>query len=264
MMAYCFDPFLPPGTTWRDLFELTIVGARKPEFFSARSPLFAVVNEDGLLNPCVSGPTGPGVYFGGNADFVEDYLKLSGSEVLYVGDHIYTDVRVSKDVWRWRTGLIVRELEAEVAAEQVHRAEQARLDSLMAEKNALEREQALLRLAAQRHQRKYLPSAPMSESEPRLSRLRTQLDRLDAEIGPLAARLGSLYNDTWGPLLRAGNDVSHLAGQLESYADIYMSRVSNLLGVTPFAYLRAPRTLMPHDLAGDEARINPGLEPAES
>ena len=41
--------------------------------------------------------------------------------------------------------------------------------------------------------------------------------------------------------MHAGNDASHLARQLESYADIYTSRVSNFLFQTPFAYLRARR-----------------------
>jgi HAD superfamily 5'-nucleotidase-like hydrolase len=248
LMAFCFDPFLPAGTTWRDLFELTIVAARKPDFFAGRGPLFEIVNDEGLLAACIGGPTHPGAYFGGNATLVEEYLGLSGSEILYIGDHLYTDVRVSKDVRRWRTGLIVRELETEVTEEYAHRAEQARLDSLMVDKTALEREQALLRLAAQRNDRRYLPAAPSSESEKRLARLRSELDKLDAEIGPLAATLGSLYNDVWGPLMHAGSDASHLAGQVETYADIYMSRVSNLLGVTPFAYLRARRTTMPHDV----------------
>jgi hypothetical protein len=45
----------------------------------------------------------------------------------------------------------------------------------------------------------------------------------------------------------AGNDKSHLARQLERYADVYMSRVSNLLYQTPFGYLRAPRGSLPHD-----------------
>jgi hypothetical protein len=248
MMAFALDPFLPAGTTWRDVFELTIVSARKPEFFGSRGPLFAVVNEDGLLKPCVGGPTKPGVYLGGHGALVEEYLGLSGSEILYVGDHLYTDVRVSKDVRRWRTGLIVRELEQEVAEIRAHAAEQARLDALMAEKGALERELALLRLAALRPER---ATAPAAGSDERATRIRVQLDRLDAEIGPLAARLGSLGSANWGPIMQAGNDASHLAGQLEGYADIYTSRVSNFLSVTPFAYLRPPRTLMPHDLATD-------------
>jgi HAD superfamily 5'-nucleotidase-like hydrolase len=248
MMSHCFDPFLPAGTTWRDLFELVVVAARKPEFFSTRGPLFSVVNDNGLLSACIGGPTGPGAYFGGDAVLIEEYLGLSGSEILYIGDHLYTDVRVSKDVRRWRTGLIVRELEGEIVVLEAHRPEQERLDTLMAEKSMLEREQALMRLAAQRQGKKYAPAAPVVEAEAQLARLRAQIERLDDEIGPLAVRLGSLYNETWGPLMRAGHDASHLAGQVESYADVYTSRVSNLLGVTPFAYVRPPRTAMPHDV----------------
>lgn len=248
MMSYCFDRFLPAGTTWRDLFELTIVSARKPEFFTDGGPLLSVVSEEGLLEPCVGPPPRRGVYFGGSASLVEEYLKSSGAEILYVGDHVYTDVRVSKDVRRWRTGLIVRELEGEVKAVYEHLAQQERLDVLMAEKTAIEREQALLRLSAQRQQRKYAPATPVAEPESRLARLRAQVEKLDAEIGPLAVALGSLYNDTWGPIMHAGQDPSFWAGQLENYADVYTSRVSNFLGVTPFAYLRAPRTAMPHDL----------------
>ncbi len=247
MMHFCFDRFLPEGLTWRDLFELTIVAARKPDFFTARGPLFTVVNDEGLLTACVAGPTGPGLYLGGNAELVERYLGASGAEILYVGDHLYTDVRVTKDVRRWRTGLIVRELEEEMAAVDARHADQERLDTLMAEKAVLERDQAQLRLRLQRHSRGYAPAAAV-EGDAQLTRLRAQGERLDTEIAPLAARLGSLYNETWGPLMRAGNDPSHLAGQVEHSADIYMSRVSNLLSVTPFAYLRAPRTHMPHDL----------------
>ena len=48
--------------------------------------------------------------------------------------------------------------------------------------------------------------------------------------------------------MRAGNDKSRLARQIERYADVYTSRVSNLLDLTPFGYLRAPRGSLPHDL----------------
>ena len=130
------------------LFDLVIVGARKPEFFSGRGPLFRVVDERGLLEPCVAGPTGPGVYLGGHAEMVEDYLGVSGAEILYVGDHLYTDVRVSKDIRRWRTGLIVRELEDELAEREARRDDQTHLDRLMAEKTPLEYEQAQWRLRA--------------------------------------------------------------------------------------------------------------------
>ena len=253
MMRYALDRFLPPATTWQSLFELVIVSARKPEFFSARMPLFEIVSEEGLLRPCTGGPTAPGAYLGGHAAMVETYLGLSGSEVLYIGDHLYTDVRISKDIHRWRTGLIVRELEEELAAVGGVREAQARLDELMAEKTRLEFAQAQLRLRVQRAEHAPADAAPERTAplESQIGRLRARIERLDDEIGPLALAVGSIFNQTWGPLMSAGADRSHLARQLEKSADVYTSRVSNLLFQTPFAYLRAPRGRMPHDLALD-------------
>ena len=56
-----------------------------------------------------------------------------------------------------------------------------------------------------------------------------------------------LFNPRWGLLTRAGNDKSYLTRILEGYADIYMTRVSNFLYQTPFAYLRSTRSSLPHD-----------------
>ena len=55
------------------------------------------------------------------------------------------------------------------------------------------------------------------------------------------------FATAWGLRLRAGNDKSLFARQVEKYADIYTSRVSNLLYETPFGYLRAARGSLPHD-----------------
>jgi HAD superfamily 5'-nucleotidase-like hydrolase len=243
-MAASFDAALPPPMTWRDLFDLVIVGARKPEFFTGHGPLFEVVDEAGLLRPCVGAPAGPGNYLGGHAALIEQHLGLSGSEILYIGDHLYTDVRVSKDIRRWRTGLIVRELEEEAAEQTARRGDQQSLDRLMDEKTALELEQAQWRLRVLRAES---GEGSARDAEARLGRLRARLDRLDAETAPLANALGALGNRVWGPLMHAGNDRSLLAHQVENYADVYMSRVSNMLLYTPFAYLRAPRGQLPHE-----------------
>ena len=127
VMAWSFDQYLPGKMTWRDLFELVILQARKPVFFAHPLPLFSVVDEDrGLLEP-VPGPIpGPGLYVGGDAMRVENYLGLSGAEILYVGDHVFADVRVSKAELRWRTGLILRELEAEITELETFKAQHLR------------------------------------------------------------------------------------------------------------------------------------------
>jgi hypothetical protein len=51
---------------------------------------------------------------------VEKSLDIHGDEILYVGDHIFTDVSQSKVHLRWRTALICRELEDEVKMLTVH------------------------------------------------------------------------------------------------------------------------------------------------
>lgn len=253
LMAYAFDQFLPKGMTWRDLFELVIVSARKPAFFAERAPTFRVVSDDGMLRPSPKGITEPGIYLGGHAAQVEEFLGLSGDEILYVGDHIYTDVHFSKDMLRWRTALVLRELEAEIDAVRAFQASQSELTRLMRLKEAFEFEHCQVRLEIQRRRGRYgAPAAGdgVGDLERRLGELRDQITALDEEIGPLAAESGRLSNARWGLLMRAGNDKSHLARQVERYADVYTSRVSNFLYQTPFIYLRSPRGSLPHDVAG--------------
>lgn len=45
---------------------------------------------------------------------VEKALDAYGGELLYIGDHIFTDVSQSKVNLKWRTALICREMEREV------------------------------------------------------------------------------------------------------------------------------------------------------
>lgn len=249
MMSYAFDRFLAPRWRWRDLFDILIVGARKPDFFSSDQPFFEIVSEDGLLRT-QTGPLKPGhAYLGGNAAQVERDLGLSGDEILYIGDHLFADVHVSKAALRWRTALVVPELEQELAALKSFEPQQRQLDALAARKEALEHEMSQVRLALQRAEGGYGPQQP--EPVSKLRRLTAQkreaLIKLDEQMRPLARAASELGNTRWGLLMRAGNDKSMLARQVERHADIYMSRVSNLLETTPFAYLRSPRGSLPHD-----------------
>lgn len=249
MMSYAFDRYLPQPHTWRDLFDLVIVAARKPGFFSGDAPAFELVDDSGLFRPLVGPLKKGGVYAGGNARLVEQFLERPGEQILYVGDHIFADVHVSKEVLRWRTCLILRELETELSELYAFAADQAELDALMSRKESIERTSAQLRLGLQRAAEGYGPAPEHSIDgmKKRLVSLRSKIDTLDRRIGPLSERAGRLGNERWGPLLRAGNDKSHLARQIERRADIYTSRVSNLLAVTPYAYLRSPRGSLPHD-----------------
>jgi len=250
MMEWAFDRFLPKSTSWRDLFDIVIVAARKPLFFSAPNPVYEVVDEDaGHLEPTLGALEKGKVYHGGSAALVEQQLDIRGEDVLYVGDHIFSDVNVSKRMLRWRTALVVRELEQDLEALEAFKPKQAELTRKMALKEEMEHRLSHMRLALQRLDRGY---GPQTEVDPetlraRSKELRKELRALDHTIAPLAAEFSRLSNERWGLLMRAGNDKSHLARQIEKNADIYTSRVSNFLSNTPFVYLRSPRGSLPHD-----------------
>lgn len=249
MLEYAVDPFLPGALTWRDLFDIAIVGARKPDFFSGRAPAFEVVSPDGLLREHM-GPLQKGaVYVGGHARLVEESLGLRGEEILYVGDHLFVDVSVSKSVMRWRTALVLRELEQEIEALRDFEAQRRSISQMMVQKEAMEAEYSDLRLELQRNEQDYGPQTERSAEELRaaMTALRDRLVALDDEIAPLARDADRMLNGNWGPLMRAGKDKSHLARQVERYADIYTARVSNFLRYTPFVYLRSHRGSLPHD-----------------
>lgn len=251
MMKYAFDRFLPGDMTWRDLFELVIVSSRKPVFFGTGTPLYEVVDEEkALLRPAIGGlRSDGGIFHGGCAAKVENHLGVAGDEILYVGDHLFADVRVSKAILRWRTALILRELEDDIRAVAEFEESQEKLHALMEKKEALENDLSQLRLRVQRAKKGYGPSGgdPPADPKRQLGTLRARLVELDDRIAPLARASGELRNEVWGPLMRAGNDKSLFARQVERYADVYTSRVSSFLHTTPFAMLRAPRTSLPHD-----------------
>lgn len=252
MMSYAIEPYLPRGTSWRDLFELVVVSARKPDFFKGSSPLFEIVNDEGLLSPVNGATKSGGAYLGGNVRIVERELGLSAEDILYVGDHLYADVHVTKDMLRWRTALVLRDLEAELAALEGFADKQAALSELMSSKERLEHEYSKLRVELMRHEAGYGHGTPSPEElRAAMHRVRGELNELDERIAPLAQEAGSLQNERWGLLMRAGIDKSYFARQVERYADVYTSRVSNLLELTPFVYLRAPRVSLPHDAGLD-------------
>ena len=264
MMSYTFDRFLPSSMKWRELFDLIIVEARKPGFFSGRQALYKVTEEEqGLLRPS-RGPLEPGsVYVGGDAQLVESSLSLSGAEILYLGDHLFGDVHVSKEMLRWRTGLILREMESEIQALEKSSEIDAQLWELMSRKTEVDRRLAQLRLERQRLQKRYGPRPAVSPAdlETSLRSVAEESQDLDARIAPLAKCLGEMGNAAWGPLMRAGNDKSLFARQVERYADVYTSRVSNFLAQTPFAYLRAARGSLPHEGSVADQPLMPAVWP---
>ena len=71
----------------------------------------------------------------------------------------------------------------------------------------------------------------------RLAEMGERLEQMSLDIEkrlePLLRADGEHFSQRWGYLCRIGNDKSHLTRQIEKYADIYTSRVSNLMRYSP-------------------------------
>ena len=78
--------------------------------------------------------------------------------------------------------------------------------------------------------------------------LRDRAGLMDAEVDSLEARIDRAYNAHWGSCLREGNENSRFGEQVNDYADLYTSRVSNFGPYSPLRYFRAPRRPMPHEV----------------
>lgn len=258
MMAHAYDRFLPPGLTWRALFDLVITNAQKPDFWRHQLPCRRIVDEErGLAEskPALRMELG-GVYCGGTARLVEECFGYGGEALMYVGDHIYADTNVAKSLLQWRTCLIMRELEGEVRALAMNQARRRELAALLARRDALRQQRAELLTARARSRLGLLSAwpgavrragAPPEAAECQEARA-AGAGRVDEEIAELEAHIEessdgvstlSGLNPRWGFLTRVGtNEKTHLMRQMEKYADIYTSRVSNFLSYTPYAYFR--------------------------
>jgi len=81
-----------------------------------------------------------------------------------------------------------------------------------------------------------------------LERLRGAVKAVADEHDRLEDELDKAYNPMWGPIFKEGNELSRFGEQVESYACLYTSRVSNFLAYSPLRYFRAPRDKLPHEM----------------
>ena len=81
-----------------------------------------------------------------------------------------------------------------------------------------------------------------------VERIRGQLRSVDAEATTIEREIAQRFHPYWGSLLKEANETSSFGDQVEEYACLYTSRVSNLLAYSPLQYYRSPRDLLPHEL----------------
>ncbi len=81
-----------------------------------------------------------------------------------------------------------------------------------------------------------------------VDRVRARLRTADAELRQIEERCDARFHAFWGSLLKEGAEQSSFGAQVEEYACVYTSRVSNFLSYSPQQYFRSPRDVMAHEI----------------
>ena len=254
MMTYLLGGASAEYRDWRSYFDLVISNARKPSFFTGDAA-FQEVLADGTRGPA-SGPLERGRdYARGNIHTLQAQLGVSPDRVLYVGDHIYGDVLRARKETAWRTVMVIQEMNDELGAHAELEHSLARLDALSEMRARLVDDLRAHQRVVKRLQRRRDEHGLSATEEAERARrrrasdlLRHRLRALDSEYDSLEAGVAHRYHPFWGSLFKAGSEVSSFGHQVETYAGLYTSRVSNFLYYSPMHYFQSPRDRMPHEL----------------
>jgi len=235
LRSYLLNDLDPAYPDWKMYFDVIIVGAQKPGFFSGGNTLRKVDLTTGTLkvSSITSDRFEPGqVYNGGSLALFNKLVgTTSPNQVLYVGDHIFSDIIVSKKVQGWRNMLVVRELDREL-----------RITEATQEKHN--------RLATLEFIRAEIFRGMNSETteKPDLKDLQRHMDRATKD-------LDTMYNKYFGALFRSGSKQTYFSMQVQRYADLYASDFNNLLNYPFFYTFIAPSHNLAHEvpnLSADE------------
>ena len=268
---------------WLAYFDVVVTGCGKPRLFLERKDLFEVHPSTGMLwnteggSPMVPigeadlpspllGSTAPTdvdhhhakdgrarVFQGGSYIDLHKMLGVrAGAEVLYVGDHIYGDVIISKQDSGWRTMIVIPELETELRTLVERKGDMKELTVLSQQKDMLEDQLQRLEWRLERLKDDSLLGA--SEINDDIHELERLLRNVEEQRNSIRTRLKSLlrsyhqaFHPVWGQLFKTGYKNSRYAHQAERFACVYTSHVSNLMFYSPLKSYKARVDNMAHE-----------------
>jgi len=265
VMSYLLDGERKAYPSWRNYFDIVMVGAGKPAFFNELRPFVQIDAATGAA--ITNGQNGESikhlardkVYQAGNVVAFEQITGIKGEQVLYIGDHIYGDILRLRKQHMWRTAMVLQELEREISVSDRLEAQIKDLELLDRRHRNLESEIDYQSLRLKKIQRLIDDASTQpalrvrledqrKQTRQSLDALRARAGLMDDEVDSLESRVDRAYNSHWGSCLREGNENSRFGEQVNDYADLYTSRVSNFGPYSPLRYFRAPRRPMPHEI----------------
>ncbi|KAK4295028.1 hypothetical protein Pmani_032386 [Petrolisthes manimaculis] len=213
------------GEEWRDYFSVVIASAKKPAFFTDSMRPFRLLDEE--LHIQTWGPVTellPGkIYLEGNLKHLQEFKGWKGQEVLYFGDHPYSDLADVSLNHSWRTGAIIWELDFEIQC----------LNS--AEYKATSGWQVVLQS---------LIESCQDVDDPELLKI---VHRWEEERDMLRRKSKDMFNSHFGSVFRTHNNPTYFSRRLFRFADIYTSRLSNLNEYSINHTFYPRRGVLPHE-----------------
>uniref|UniRef100_A0A0D9ZDT0 5'-nucleotidase n=1 Tax=Oryza glumipatula TaxID=40148 RepID=A0A0D9ZDT0_9ORYZ len=243
---------------WLGYFDVVITGSAKPGFFhdGNRAGLFEVEPDSGkLLNADLHiGSPRSGqqssrpihkIYQGGNVGHLHRLLSVaSSSQILYVGDHIYGDILRSKKVLGWRTMLVIPELEQEVKLLSESKSTRKELRHLRMERDSIEDKIHRLEWSLKFENLTEDEKEKLFSEHDILLQKKEHVRRLHQEA---QRQHHHKFHKVWGQLMKTGYQNSRFAHQVERFACLYSSQVTNFALYSPNKYYRPSEDYMPHE-----------------
>ncbi|XP_014100422.1 5'-nucleotidase domain-containing protein 3 isoform X1 [Bactrocera oleae] len=213
------------GDKWREHFDVIVVQARKPKFFTDDSRPIRLYDEttNSHVWDRVSKLEKGKIYYEGTVKQLQDLTGWRGHNVLYFGDHPYSDLADVTLEHGWRTGAIINELTHEIET----------LNNVNFKRNA-----NWLQMLTQ-----LIEEIQDYECEP----AQICLEKWQAERDMLRNQTKMVFNKQFGSVFRTYHNPTYFSRRLFRFADIYTSDITNLANYSVSHTFYPRRGVMPHE-----------------
>ncbi|KAL3532976.1 hypothetical protein ACH5RR_006497 [Cinchona calisaya] len=229
-MRFLLEESLGPRDSWRELFDVVIAKANKPEFYTSEHPFRCYdVEKDTLAFSKVDAFLPNKIYYHGCLKSFLQITQWKGPEVIYFGDHLFSDLSGPSKAG-WHTAAIIHELgnEIRIQNDENYRFEQAKFHIIQ-------------ELLGKLH-------ATVANNQ-RSEAYKSLLVELNEERHKARYRMKGMFNSSFGAtFLNDSGQESSFAYNIHQYADVYTSKPENFLFYPPDAWLHVPYDIkiLPH------------------
>jgi len=216
------------GPDWRELFDVVIVSAGKPGFYTLNRPFREVSKRTGRIKfKPITELKAHNVYCQGS---IKELVALTGwadgSKIIYLGDSLFADLVEARRLYGWTTGAIISEVCHETA---VQKGKEWRVAW-----HVLHALVHCIQLCQDEMGPDPSQGPSVTRQQPHSAEDTEVLNRLEHLASEQRVRKDAVMNTNFGSIFRTSKDDGRtdkptlFARSLHRYVDFYTSRVENL------------------------------------